>query len=134
MPLDLNHPALAGLPTTPLTFYAGASPASRAAIPAGMPYKLLVGGLPVKQGVFDETGLLQVDHHPTTKQYTLELASGVKHTIPVASSYRGEANGDLANQGFHFHESQPSSDINPPGDRALNRQRYNKLLNPEAEQ
>jgi type VI secretion system secreted protein VgrG len=135
MPLDLNHPALSGLPTTPLTLNAAASPASRAAIPAGMPYKLLVGGSLVKQGVFDETGLLQVDHHPTTKQYTLELASGVKHTIPVASSYRGnEANGDLANQGFHFHGSQPSSDINPPGDRALNRQRYNKLLNPEAEQ
>jgi type VI secretion system secreted protein VgrG len=135
MSLDLNHPALSGMPTTPLTINAAASPASRAAIPSGMPYKLFAAGAMVKQGVFDDTGLLQVDHHPTTQQYTLELASGVKHTIPVATSYRGDAaNGDLANQGFHFHESQTSTDINPPGDRALNRQRYNELLNPEAEQ
>jgi type VI secretion system secreted protein VgrG len=135
MPLDLNHPALAGMPTTPLTIYVAASPASRAAIPAGMPYKLFAAGGLVKQGVFDETGSLQVDHHPTTQQYTLELASGIKHTIPVAKAYRGDAtNGVLANQGFHFHESQASGDINPPGDRALNRQRYNNVLNPETEQ
>ncbi|MDR5751498.1 DUF2345 domain-containing protein, partial [Caballeronia sp. LZ024] len=135
MPLDLNHPSLAGLPTVPLTLNTAASPSSRAAIPAGMPYKLFAGGALAKQGIFDETGLLQVDHHPTTQQYTLELASGVTHTIPVAKAYRGNtANGDLANQGFHFHESQPSADINPPGDRALNRQRYDKLLNPETEQ
>ncbi|QBR03575.1 type VI secretion system tip protein VgrG [Paraburkholderia pallida] len=134
-PLDLTHPVLSGLPTVPLALNTAASPASRAAIPAGMPYRLFVGSTLVKQGVFDETGLLQVDHHPTTQQYKLELASGVTHTIPVAKAYRSNAaNGDLANQGFHFHESQPSADINPSGDRALNRQRYSKLLNPEAEQ
>src|SRR5579864_7136965 len=36
MPLDLNHPALAGMPTVPLTLNVASSPASRAAIPAGM--------------------------------------------------------------------------------------------------
>ncbi|WP_321956421.1 type VI secretion system Vgr family protein [Paraburkholderia bannensis] len=134
-PLDLTHPALSGLPTVPLTLYSAASPSSRPSTSAGMPYKLFAGGTLVKQGVFDETGLLQVEHHPTTQQYKLELASGVTHTIPVAKAYRGNvANGDLANQGFHFHESLPSADINPSGDRALNRQRYSKLLNPEAEQ
>ncbi len=54
MPLDLNHPALSGMPTTPLTFYAGASPASREAIPANMPYSLYAGNTLVKQGVMDE--------------------------------------------------------------------------------
>jgi type VI secretion system secreted protein VgrG len=135
MPLDLTHPSLSGLPTIPLTLYTGASPASRAAIPAGMPYKLFAAGTMVKRGVLDEAGLLQVDHHPTTQQYTLELASGVKHTIPIAKAYRGDAaNGDLANRGFHFHVTLPTSDITPAGDRALNRQRYNELLNLGTEQ
>jgi type VI secretion system secreted protein VgrG len=133
MPLDLNHPALSGLPTTPLAFYAGASPASRAAIPAGMPYSLLAGSTLVKQGVMDETGLIQIDHHPTTQQYTLKLANGVTHTIPVANAYRGSAsNGDLANQGIPFHEGQPSARAGAV-DRASHRATYNDLLNPDTD-
>jgi type VI secretion system secreted protein VgrG len=131
MPLDLNHPALSGLPPTPLTFYTGASPVSRAALPAGMPYSLFAGGALTKQGVFDETGLLQVDHHPTTQQYTLKLANGVSYTIPVAEQYRGNAdNGALANQGIPFHEGQPGTDAGAT-DRAGHRTSYNKLLDPD---
>jgi type VI secretion system secreted protein VgrG len=131
MPLDLNHPALAGLPTTPLTLNAGMSPASRAAIPANMPYSLFAGSALVSKGVLDETGLLQFDHHPTTQQYTLTLANGVSYTIPVAEQYRGDAeNGALANQGMPFHEGQPGTDAGAT-DRAEHRTSYNKLLNPE---
>ncbi|RAR51921.1 type VI secretion system secreted protein VgrG, partial [Paraburkholderia unamae] len=128
-PLDLTHPALSGLPTTPLTFYAGASPSARATMPAGMPYKLFAGGTLVKQGVFDETGLVQVDHHPTTQKYTLQLANGVTHDVPVADVYRGNtANGTLANQGFHFHEGKSGA-----VDRAEHRASYDKLLSPKAD-
>jgi type VI secretion system secreted protein VgrG len=133
MPLDLNHPALAGLPTTPLTFYAGASPASRAAIPANMPYSLFAGGTLVKQGVMDETGLVPFDHHPTTQKYTLKLANGTSYAIPVADQYRGNAdNGALANGGFHFHESQSGTKATAV-DRAQHREDYNELLNPDAD-
>jgi type VI secretion system secreted protein VgrG len=133
MPLDRNHPALAGMPTTPLTFYAGASPASRAAIPAGMPYSLLVGSTLVKQGVLDETGLLQVEHHPTTQQYTLKLANGASYTIPVADQYRGNAdNGALANGGFHFYEGQSGTNAGAV-DRAQHRADYDELLDPDAD-
>ncbi|MDR5844442.1 type VI secretion system tip protein VgrG [Caballeronia sp. LZ031] len=133
MPLDLNHPALAGMPTTPLTFYAGASPASRAAIPANMPYSLFADGTLVKQGVMDETGLLQVEHHPTTQQYTLKLANGASYTMPVADQYRGNAdNGALANSGFHFYEGQDGTGANAV-DRAQHRTDYNKLLSPDTD-
>jgi type VI secretion system secreted protein VgrG len=131
MPLDLNHPALAGMPTMPLTFYAGASPASRAAIPANMPYSVFAGGTLVKQGGMDETGLIQVDHHPTTQQYTLKLANGASYTIPIAEQYRGNAdNGALANQGIPFHEGQSGTDSGAV-DRAGHRVSYNELLNPD---
>ncbi|WP_155630343.1 DUF2345 domain-containing protein, partial [Burkholderia vietnamiensis] len=128
-PLNLTHPALATLPTTPLILNAIASPASKAVVPAGMPYKLFADGILVKQGVFDETGLLQIDHHVTTQQYKLELANGVTHTFPVSEDYRGEsANAALANSGYHFHENSRNPDITPPGDRAAHRQRYSDLI------
>ncbi|WP_028221231.1 DUF2345 domain-containing protein, partial [Paraburkholderia oxyphila] len=127
-PLDLSHPALSGLPTVPLTFSTGGSPASRAAIPAGMPYRLFVGSTLVKQGVFDQTGLLQVDHHPTTQKYTLKLANGASYTIPVAEQYRGkEGNGELANGGFHHYEGQPGTDAGKVN-RAEHRADYDKML------
>ncbi|NIE68006.1 type VI secretion system Vgr family protein [Burkholderia sp. Ax-1719] len=129
MPLDLTHPSLSGLPTIPLTLNAAASPSARATMPVGMPYKLFAGGTLVKQGVFDESGLLQIDHHPTTQKYALQLANGVTHEVPVAEVYRGNvANGTLANDGFHFHEST-SGDV----DRAEHRATYNKLLNPDTD-
>jgi type VI secretion system secreted protein VgrG len=131
MPLDLNHPALPGLPTTPLTLYTGTSPASRAAIPANMPYSLFAGSTLVKQGVLDETGLVQVDHHPTTQQYTLKLVNGASYTIPVAELYQGNAdNGALANNGLHFHEGAP--DVRSRiVDRSEHRSSYNEMLDPE---
>jgi type VI secretion system secreted protein VgrG len=129
MPLDLNHPALSGLPTIPLTLNAAASPATRAVMPVGMPYKLFAGNSLVKQGVFDETGLLQIDHHVTTQKYALQLANGVTHVIPVADVYRGNiVNGTLANQGFQFHEGLPGTI-----DRAEHRANYDSLLNPETD-
>ncbi|WP_043289299.1 DUF2345 domain-containing protein, partial [Paraburkholderia oxyphila] len=131
-PLDLTHPALSGPPTVPLTFSTGASPASRAAIPVNMPYSLFVGKTLVKQGVFDETGLLQVDHHPTTQKYTLTLANGASYTLPVAEQYHGKAdNGGLANIGFQFHENGKDPDISPIDDRATHRQDYSGLLDDE---
>ncbi|AQV94469.1 type IV secretion protein Rhs [Cupriavidus necator] len=123
-----------GLPTQPLMLNAAASPASRNRLPAGTPYRLLADGVLVKQGVMDATGLIPVDHHVTTHAYQLELAGGASYAVPVAEEYRGDpANGELANRGFQLHESRPSGEVTPPGDRALHRQRYQDLLNPESE-
>jgi type VI secretion system secreted protein VgrG len=123
-----------GLPTRPLMLNAAASPASRNRLPAGTPYRLLADGVLVKQGVMDPTGLIPVDHHVTTHEYQLELAGGISYAVPVAEEYRGDpANGELANRGFQLHESRPSGDVTPPGDRALHRQRYQDLLDPESE-
>jgi type VI secretion system secreted protein VgrG len=81
----------------------------------------------------DETGLLQVEHHPTTQQYTLKLANGTSYTIPVADQYRGNAdNGALANSGFHFYEGQGGTGASAV-DRARHRTDYNKLLSPDTD-
>jgi Uncharacterized protein conserved in bacteria len=109
-----------------------ASPSATNVVPVGMPYKLYADGAMVKQGVFDSTGQLPIDHHVTTQKYTLELANGVKHDIPVPGDYRDVANGALANQGFPFHEGLSGSDGAAP-DRAAHRQLYNELLNPSSE-
>jgi type VI secretion system secreted protein VgrG len=98
-----------------------------------MPYSLFAGGTLVKQGVMDETGLLQVEHHPTTQQYTLKLANGASYTIPVADQYRGNAeNGALANGGIHFYEGRSGTDASAV-DRAQHRANYDELLNPETD-
>ena len=81
---------------SPLTFYAGASPVSRAAIPANMSYSLFASGALGKQDVMNETGLIQVDHHPTTQQYTLKRANGGElhdscgRTVPGQRGHEGQ--------------------------------------------
>jgi type VI secretion system secreted protein VgrG len=133
VPMNLNHPGLAGLPTMLLTLHAMASPASRGGIPTGMPYKLFADGELMKQGVFDSTGQLLVDHHMTTRKYTLELANGVTHTLPVAEAYRGDTvNGTLANRGFQYHEAMPEGNAEAV-DRAMHRQSYSDLLSSGSE-
>lgn len=88
----------------------------------------------MKQGVIDRTGQVSIDHHVTTQKYTLEMANGVKHEIPVPGEYRGDAaNGALANQGFHFHEGNPDGGASTV-DRAVHRQKYFDLLNPGTEE
>jgi len=75
--------------------------------------------------VIDATGQIPVEHYVTTKKYTLALAGGATHTIPVAFDYRGDAaNAGLANQGFQFQEKSLAQDVTAVGDRALHRQRY----------
>ncbi|MGH8781300.1 type VI secretion system Vgr family protein [Paraburkholderia sp.] len=130
--MDVTNPAFKDLPTRQLSLSTFASPSAASAVPAGMPYKLYADGALVKQGVFDSTGQLPIDHHVTTQKYTLELANGVKHEIPVPGDYRDAHNGALANQGFHFHESLSDGDTAAP-DRAVHRQVYNDLLNPSSE-
>lgn len=129
--MDVTNPAFKDLPTRRLTLNTMASPSATDTVPVGMPYKLYADGALVKQGVFDKTGQLPIDHQATTQKYTLELANGVKHDIPVPGEYRDADNGALANQGFQFHESGSDTDITSAGDRALHRQRYSNLLNPD---
>ncbi len=113
--MDVSHPVFKDMPTKRLTLQMSASPAARYAAPAGMPYRLFADGALIKQGVLDATGHLPIDHHVTTKQYTLELANGVKHTIPVPGDYRGDVdNGEFSNQGFQFHENCTAADVAPP--------------------
>ncbi|MBB6590184.1 type VI secretion system tip protein VgrG [Ralstonia solanacearum] len=124
--MSADHPAFPkSMPTTPLALNTVASPVSASSLPAGMPYKLFADGALVKQGVIDASGQLPVDHHPGTQQYSLQLANGVAHDIPVPAEYRSAVNGELANQGFHSHESGAA-------DRAAHRQSYQNLLNPNA--
>lgn len=130
--MDVTNPAFKDMPTRRLTLNTMASPSADSVVPAGMPYKLYADGALVKQGVFDKTGQLAIDHHPTTQKYTLEMANGVKHEIPVPGDYRDAANGALANRGFQFHESLPEGDT-PAPDRAVHRQIYSDLLNPPSD-
>jgi type VI secretion system secreted protein VgrG len=128
-------PALpTSLPARPLTLNVAASPSSTGTVFAGMPYTLLADGAVVKEGVIDRSGQIPIDHRIATREYRLELANGVKYSIPVADAYRGDAsNGELANLGFHYHESGADGDIAPAGDRAIHRERYRSLLDLSSE-
>ncbi|MFM0591732.1 type VI secretion system Vgr family protein [Paraburkholderia dilworthii] len=130
--MDVTNPTFKDMPTRRLMLNTFASPSATSVVPAGMPYRLFADGALVKQGVFDKTGQLPIDHQVTTQKYTLVMANGVKHEIPVPGEYRDAANGALANQGFQFHENSAATDITQPGDRAQHRQRYNDLLNPNS--
>ena len=130
--MDVTNPAFKDMPTRRLTLNTMASPSATSVVPAGMPYKLFADGALVKQGVFDKTGQLPIDHQVTTQKYTLELANGDKHEIPVPGEYKDPANGALANQGFQFHEALPDGDT-PAPDRAVHRQYYSDLLNPPSD-
>ncbi|MFM0366229.1 type VI secretion system Vgr family protein [Paraburkholderia sediminicola] len=130
--MDVTNPAFKDMPTQRLMLNTVASPSATSVAPAGMPYKLFADGVLVKQGVFDSTGQLPIDHHVTTQKYTLEMANGDKHEIPVPGEYRDPANGALANQGFQFHQGLAGSDATP-SDRAAHRQDYSSLINPSSE-
>ncbi|WP_420954807.1 type VI secretion system Vgr family protein [Burkholderia gladioli] len=130
--MDVTNPAFKDMPTRRLALNTMASPSATSAVPVGMPYKLYADGAMVKEGVLDSTGQLSIDHHVPVQKYTLELANGVKHEIPVPGDYHDAANGTLANQGFPFHEGLSDSDRTAP-DRAAHRQLYNDLLNPSSE-
>ncbi|ORM62292.1 type IV secretion protein Rhs, partial [Pantoea rodasii] len=81
---------------------------------AGMPYSLFADGSLVKSGVLDKSGQLPIDHQVVTREYTLEMANGVRYQIPVVDAYSNPEQGKLANLGFHHHPSMASSDINTP--------------------
>ncbi|MDO3615316.1 type VI secretion system tip protein VgrG [Ralstonia pseudosolanacearum] len=127
--MNADNPAFPkNMPTTPLALNTAASPASASSLPVGMPFTLLADGAMVKQGVIDASGQLPIDHFPGTQKYSLQLANGVTHDIPVPAEYHNPANGELANQGFHFHEGSDAS----AADRAMHRQAYRDVLNPNA--
>jgi len=125
--MDMNNPNWPdSLPTQKLMLNLSASPSSSSSVPAGMPYKLLAGGALVKKGLTDNTGQILIDHHVAVQAYKLEFANGVTHDIPVPAQYRGDAaNGELANQGIHFHEGAADA---APVDRAVHRQNYADLF------
>jgi len=119
------------LPAERLMLSLAASPSAMAAIPQDVPYKLYAQSALVTQGVTDSTGRIAVDHRQGAKSYRLELANGVSYEIPVSEEFRGDAaNGQLANQGFHFYEQGAGGDGE---DRAANRQHYYRLLNPDTD-
>ncbi|CZT26818.1 hypothetical protein PCPL58_0362 [Pseudomonas cerasi] len=99
-----------------------------------MPYTLRDGASVVKKGVMDKTGAIDVDHHPTTSNYTLELANGVSYDIPVGGQYQGEqSNAEFANSGFHRHSNQTGSTNSRAGTESKFRALYTSLNNPESE-
>lgn len=112
-----------GLPTQRLTLNAAASPSARRVLPIGMPYKLFADGVLVSQGVTDPDGQIPVEHEVATQAYQVALANGVTFHLPVAEDYRGDVrNGELANQGFHYHQAS-DGDENAV-DRAEHRRIY----------
>ncbi|POD73694.1 Rhs element Vgr protein [Pseudomonas syringae group genomosp. 3] len=133
--LNRNHPAWPESSVTQaLTFYAGQTNAGSSSAWAGMPYKLRDGVSVVKQGVMDKTGAIDIDHHPTTSAYILELASGMRYDIPVGGQYTGEqSNAERANSGFHRHEVDSPSRTSPPRTRSEFRAEYTDLDTVESE-
>ncbi|WP_420849031.1 type VI secretion system Vgr family protein [Pantoea rodasii] len=95
---------------------------------AGMPYSLFADGSLVKSGVLDKSGQLPIDHQVVTREYTLEMANGVRYQIPVVDAYSNPEQGKLANLGFHHHPSMASSDINTPDTHTAHRMTYARLL------
>ncbi|TXD80400.1 type VI secretion protein, partial [Ralstonia pseudosolanacearum] len=71
---------------------------------------------------------LPIDHFPATQKYSLQFANGITHDIPVPTDYHNAVNGELANQGIHFHEGSDTG----AADRAAHRQAYEGVLNPDA--
>ncbi|WP_414449329.1 type VI secretion system Vgr family protein [Burkholderia sp. 22PA0099] len=119
------------LPAARLVLNLAASPSAMAAIPQDVPYKLYAQGALVTQGITDATGRIVIDHRPGTQSYRLEFANGVAYDIPVGEAFRGDAaNGQLANQGFHFFEQGENGDGT---DRAAHRLQYYRLLNPDTD-
>ncbi|EPM76205.1 Rhs element Vgr protein [Pseudomonas syringae pv. actinidiae ICMP 19072] len=133
--LNRNHPAWPESSVTQaLTFYAGQTNAGSSSAWAGMPYKLRDGVSVVKQGVMDKNGRIDIDHHPTTSAYILELASGMRYDIPVGGQYTGEqSNAERANSGFHRHEVDSPSRTSPPRTRSEFRAEYTDLDTVESE-
>jgi type VI secretion system secreted protein VgrG len=128
---QLSNTLQNSLPAQRLMLSMASSPSAMTAIPQDVPYKLYAQGALVAQGLTDATGRIPVEHHPGTQSYRLELANGVAYNIPVTDEFRGDAtNGQLANQGFHFFEQGPDGDGE---DRAVHRQHYYALLNPDAD-
>ena len=95
---------------------------------AGMPYSLFADGSLVKSGVLDKSGQLPIDHQVVTREYTLEMANGVRYQIPVVDAYSNPEQGKLANLGFHHHPSVASSEINTPDTHTAHRMTYARLL------
>ncbi|WP_163030899.1 DUF2345 domain-containing protein, partial [Pseudomonas viridiflava] len=118
--------------TQGLSFMAGQSNGRGGSAWAGMPYKLLAGGAVVKQGVMDEAGALDIDHHPAISQYVLELSNGKRYEIPVGGQYQGEqSNAEHANDGLHRYTSRQGD--TQPGVRSEFRALYATLDNPESD-
>lgn len=66
--------------------------------------------------------------------YTVELANGITYDIPVGGQYKGEqSNAELANTGFHRHESNTNPDVLQPKGRSDFRAAYVSLNNNTSE-
>jgi type VI secretion system secreted protein VgrG len=133
--LSRENPAWpTGSVTRTLTFAAGQSSAAGYQAWAGMPYTVFADGVESANGVMDESGQIAIDHHVTTSRYRVELANGVGYDVPVAGEYQGDTdNAELANKGFHRHESQPHPDVTAPESRSQFRQAYTGLNQQESE-
>lgn len=70
--MTVPEPLRNDLPPLPIFVNTASFPASRAAIPVGMPYQLFADGAPVKQGVMEESGYVTVEHREGTQSYLLQ--------------------------------------------------------------
>ncbi|WP_435608454.1 type VI secretion system Vgr family protein [Pseudomonas knackmussii] len=96
---------------------------------AGMPYTLYADGAPLQKGVLDDSGHLTLEHQVVTRQYSVELANGIRYQVPVPTDYRNPEQGQLANRGLHNHPA-PSDDgeIGPLAAHTDHRNEYAWLL------
>lgn len=127
--MHVGHPAFPeNLPKAPLIFNFDHAPQGVGGGWARMPYKLFADGAPIKEGVLDGTGPLQVDHEVVTREYQLELANGMIYKIPVASQYSNASQGEGANGGIHKHEAGAPADTGATPQPATPREDYAEIL------
>jgi type VI secretion system secreted protein VgrG len=123
--LTAAHPAYTPSETRqPLLIDLSHAPNSAGSGLSGMPYSLYANGLLLQEGVLSETAKIQLDHQVVTREYRLELASGVSFQIPATTAYRNPEQAVLANRGVQNHPPNSHEDISWPLNHTDHRQMY----------
>ncbi|WP_434706984.1 type VI secretion system Vgr family protein [Pseudomonas sp. D4-18] len=95
---------------------------------AGMPYTLMADGVPLQQGVLDDSGHLLIEHQPVTRGYQLTMSNGLTYQLPVPTEYRNAEQAHLANRGLHNHRSQTDAELTGPSTHTNHRALYAVLM------
>ncbi|MBT2342094.1 MULTISPECIES: DUF2345 domain-containing protein, partial [Pseudomonas] len=98
----------------------------------GMPYTLYADGMPLQQGVLDDSGQLLIDHQVITRGYRLVMSNGVSYNLVVPTEYRDVDQAQLANRGLQNHPSKTDPEVSQPASHKQHRSSYASLLDSPA--